>query len=121
MTSDADWNLSFYDNDVDNMEQFYDASADVIHHDNFDQYGEYCHCTVANHATITDEEFFDALPYYDLEDMIDDIVDNNNITDITGDYMLFTKQQSHPLNLTFNCYVLCLDGFLQRPSKEHSM
>jgi hypothetical protein len=85
MTSDADWNPSLYDNDVDDMEQFYDASADVIHHDNFDQYGEYRHRTVANHATIPDEEFFDALSYHDLEDMIDDIVDNNKITNLMGD------------------------------------
>jgi hypothetical protein len=40
---------------------------------------------VANHVTIPDEEFFDNLSYHDLEDMIDDIVDNNNITDLMVD------------------------------------
>jgi hypothetical protein len=60
------------------MKQLYRTSANIIHHDNFDQY---CHCTVANHASIPNEEFFDALSYHDLKDLIDDIVDPNLMDD----------------------------------------
>jgi hypothetical protein len=60
MTSDVDWDPHQYDKDIDNLEEFHDPSEDVYQHDHFDQYGEYCHCTVATHHTCLEEEFYDA-------------------------------------------------------------
>jgi hypothetical protein len=41
MSTDLDWNPGIFDNDIDDVEAFYEATDDVIHHRPFDQYGEY--------------------------------------------------------------------------------
>jgi hypothetical protein len=58
MTSDNYWNPSLYDNVVEDLQEFHDASVDFIDHDNpFDEYGEYRFRTVATHSTIPEEAF----------------------------------------------------------------
>jgi hypothetical protein len=44
-------------------------------HEPFDQYGEYRHRTVATHSLISEEEFFDALEYFEVADIVHDIID----------------------------------------------
>jgi hypothetical protein len=58
MTSDVDWDLSHYDKDINNdLAEFYDPSEDNHENYHFNQYGEYCHRTVATHSTSFEEGF----------------------------------------------------------------
>jgi hypothetical protein len=41
MTVDIDWNPSIFDNDIDDVETFFDTKEDIISHGPFDQYEEY--------------------------------------------------------------------------------
>jgi hypothetical protein len=41
MTADTDWDPHVWDNNIDDVEQFYDAVMDEVHHSPFNQYGEY--------------------------------------------------------------------------------
>ena len=77
MTSDIDWDPSIYDNTIDEMDQFYDAEVDEVHHSPFDSQGNYRHRTVATHTILGDPEFFDANEYLDYDDVIDDILDHH--------------------------------------------
>ena len=61
MTSDVDWDPSFYDNIIESIEEFHDTSINDHEDANFDQYGEYRHRTIATHTTIPGVEFFDAM------------------------------------------------------------
>jgi hypothetical protein len=61
MTSDADWDPSFYDNDIHDINKFHDPSDDFTPDENFDQYGEYQHCTIATHRILPKEAFFDTI------------------------------------------------------------
>ena len=84
MTSDVHWNPSVYDNNVDDIEKFYDPDENLIRHDNFDQYGEYRYRTVARHQTSYEDEFFDAVAYADLDDMVDDVTNKVSIDKDSG-------------------------------------
>jgi hypothetical protein len=75
MTSDANWDPSHYDKDIDNSADFHDPSEDDHEIYHFDQYGEYCHRTVATHSTCFEEEFYDACEFLDFEDQVDDLMD----------------------------------------------
>jgi Reverse transcriptase (RNA-dependent DNA polymerase) len=77
MTSDVDWDPSLYDNVVEDLQEFHDTSMDVVDHGNpFDQYGEYRYRTIANHNSKNlEEEFFDALSYVDIDEIVDDVID----------------------------------------------
>jgi hypothetical protein len=52
-------------------------------HEQFDHYGEYQHRTVATHSLATEEEFFDALEYFEVADIVDDIIDTYILTMFT--------------------------------------
>jgi Mg2+ and Co2+ transporter CorA len=41
-------------------------------HEHFDQYGDYQHWTVATHSLVTEEEYFDALEYFEVTYIVDD-------------------------------------------------
>jgi hypothetical protein len=47
MTSDIDWDPTTYNNDINDIIAFCDASIDMVHCSNFDDHGNYRHCTVA--------------------------------------------------------------------------
>jgi hypothetical protein len=51
MTADVDWNPTIFDNDIDDVETFFDTKDDIISHGPFDQYGEYRYRTVSIHNT----------------------------------------------------------------------
>jgi hypothetical protein len=57
MTSNADWDPSHYDKDINDLADIQDPSED--NHENYlcDQYGEYCHRTVATHSTCPEKKF----------------------------------------------------------------
>ena len=75
MTSDVDWDPRLYDHNIDDLDAFHDTSEDFVIHDTFDQYGEYRHRTVATHHVDPPDDFFDAVEYVNVDDVIDDIVD----------------------------------------------
>jgi hypothetical protein len=75
MTSDVDWDPKQYDITFDEIEQFCDTSQVDFEHEHFDQYGEYRHWTIATHSVVSEEEFFDALVYFEVADIVDDIID----------------------------------------------
>jgi hypothetical protein len=53
MTLDVTRDPSLYDKINDNIDQFYDPLGGTPEHDyNFDQHGEYQHCTIATHTII---------------------------------------------------------------------
>jgi hypothetical protein len=55
--------------------KFHDTSQVDFEHGHFDQYGEYQHRTAATHSLVSEEEFFDALEYFEVADIVDDIID----------------------------------------------
>jgi hypothetical protein len=61
MTLDVDWDPRQYNLTFVEIEQYHDTSLVDYEHENFDQYGEYRHRTVANHDRTMEEEFFDAM------------------------------------------------------------
>jgi hypothetical protein len=75
MTSDMDWDPSKYDKDINDIEKFHDPGEDDHNEYHFDQHGEYCHHTVANHHTSSEEEFYDACEFLDFYDQVDDLLD----------------------------------------------
>jgi hypothetical protein len=86
-TSDVEWDPSQYDKDLDDLATFYDPSEEDHEEQQFDQYGEYRHCTVANHHTCFEEEFYDACEFFDYEDQVDDLLDTvhpENVSHIYG-------------------------------------
>jgi hypothetical protein len=54
------------------MNKFYDETKDVVAYDNFDQYEEYRHCTVAVHDTTRDEAL--SVPIATYDDVIEDLL-----------------------------------------------
>jgi hypothetical protein len=72
---DVDWDPKQYDITVDDIEQFHNTSQVELEHEHFDQYGDYQHWTVATHSLVSEEEFFDALEYFKVADIVDDIID----------------------------------------------
>jgi hypothetical protein len=66
MTLDVDWDPKQYDITFDEKEQFHDSSQVDFEHKHFDQYGEYQHWTVATQSLVTEDEFFDALEYFEV-------------------------------------------------------
>jgi hypothetical protein len=75
-----------YDKDIDNLEEFHDPSKDVYQHNHFDQYGEYCHRTVATHHTCLKEEFYDACEFLSFNDQVDDLMDAVHPTMVSDVY-----------------------------------
>jgi hypothetical protein len=76
MTSDFEWDPRQYDKDIDDIAAFYDPSEEYHEERHFDQYyGEYRHCTIANHHTCFEEEFYDACEVLDYDDQVDDLLD----------------------------------------------
>jgi hypothetical protein len=59
MTLDVYWDPRHYDITFDEIEQFHDTSQAYFEHENFDQYGECQHWTVATYSLVSEEEFFD--------------------------------------------------------------
>jgi hypothetical protein len=51
MASDVEWDPSQYDKEHDDLVDFCDPSEEDYEDENFDQYGEYRHHTVATHHT----------------------------------------------------------------------
>jgi hypothetical protein len=86
MTADVDWNPSIFDNDIDDVETFFDTTDDIISHGPFDQYGEYRFRIVAIHDTSCEPDFFDAVEFLNYDDMIDDLIDLWQPTNICGKY-----------------------------------
>jgi hypothetical protein len=75
MTSDIDWDPKQYDITFDEIEKFHDTSQVDFEHEHFDKYGEFRHRTVATHSLVSEEEFFDALEYFEVADIVDNIID----------------------------------------------
>jgi hypothetical protein len=86
--SDVDWDLCVYDNIIDDNTVFHYPSIDLTDHDKnpFDDYGEYCHRTVASHKLLDEEEFFDSMECVDYDDLVDDLVDAHNPTVVNDIY-----------------------------------
>jgi hypothetical protein len=63
MTSDVDRDPSQYDKDIVSLSDFHDPSEDDHENYHLDQYGDYCHHTVATHSTCFEEEFYNADAY----------------------------------------------------------
>jgi hypothetical protein len=78
MTSDVDWDPTTYDNVILDINKFYDASVDEVHHSNFDDHGNYHHCTVATHTLYAIPNYFDVHEYPDFSDVVDNILDAHN-------------------------------------------
>jgi hypothetical protein len=47
MTADVDWNPNTFDNDIDDIETFYDSTEEFMHHGPFDRNGEHRYRIVA--------------------------------------------------------------------------
>jgi hypothetical protein len=86
MTADVDWNPSIFDNDIDDVETFFDTKDDINSHGPFDQYGEYRYPTVAIHNTTCEPDFFDAIELLDYDDMVDDLLDLWHPANVCGTY-----------------------------------
>jgi hypothetical protein len=65
MKLDLDWNPSIYDHRIDEMDKFHDETTGNVEYGNFDQYGKYCHHTVAIHNLINDVSSPVPFDYYD--------------------------------------------------------
>jgi hypothetical protein len=94
MTSDVDWDPKQYDITFDEIEQFQDTSQVDFAHKHFDQYGEYRHQTVATRSLVSEEEFFDALEYFKVTDIVDDIIDMLRPDNVQSTYA------AHLINIT---------------------
>jgi hypothetical protein len=87
MTSDMEWDPSKYDKNIYDIEKFHDPGEDDHKEYHFDQHGEYCHLTVANHHTYWEEEFYDACEFLYFDDQVDDLLDTvhpDAVSDIYG-------------------------------------
>ena len=95
MTSDVDWDPSMYDNVMDDIEKFHDTTAHDHDDENFDQYGEYRHRTIATHTTLPEEEFFDAIEHIAFDDLVDDLIDTvhpESVSDVYDIHLTDIKQ-----------------------------
>ena len=59
VTSNIDWDPSIYDQNVEDVEEFYDSNEDDVYHSLYDEYREYRHRTVANSDTDCELHLFD--------------------------------------------------------------
>jgi hypothetical protein len=84
MTSDMEWDPSQYDKDLDNVATFYDPSEEDLEEQNFDQYGEYRHRTVATHHTCCEEELYDNVNSSIMKDDLLVTVHPETVSDIYG-------------------------------------
>jgi hypothetical protein len=75
MTADVDWDPCICDNNIDDMEQFYDAEMDAVSDSPFDQFGDYRHRTIATHIIEPEAEFFDATEILSYDDRVDNFFD----------------------------------------------
>jgi replicative superfamily II helicase len=87
MTSDVNCDPKQYDITFDEIEKFHDTSQVDFEHEHFDQNGEYCHRTVATHSIVSEEEFFDALKYFEVADIVDDIIDTLRPDNVCSTYV----------------------------------
>jgi hypothetical protein len=74
MTADVDWYSSTSDNNIDDLEIFYDANEDDIHQGTFDDFGEYRYRHDAIHNTSREAEFFDAVEFLNCNDMVNNLI-----------------------------------------------
>jgi hypothetical protein len=114
INSDVNWDPKQYDITFDEIEQFHDTSQVDFEHEHFDQYGEYRHRTVATHSLVSEEEFFDALEYSKVADIVDTSLIHYVLTMFAVLMLLIlaTLPQLHP---TLNCSALSLVGRLLTP------
>jgi len=88
MTANVDWDPSQYDHTIDKIEEWYDPALEDIDHENpFDAYGDYRHRTIATHAVVTEEEFFDALECVPIDEQVDDLIDFIHPTIVANTYV----------------------------------
>jgi hypothetical protein len=87
MTLDVDLDPKQYDITFDEIEQFHDTLQVDFEHEHFDQYGEYQHWTVATHILVSEEEFFDALEYFKVTDIVDYIIDTLHPDNVRSTYV----------------------------------
>ena len=78
MTSDVDWDPCIYDNQIVDLDEFFDAQEEEVYDSPFDQFGDYRHRTIALHSVHLEPEFFDAFEHPDCEDILDDLVDHQH-------------------------------------------
>jgi hypothetical protein len=70
MSADFDWNPSIFNDDIYDVETFYDVTDDItIHHGAFYRYGEYWYRMIASHNTRSEPEFSGAVEILDHNDM----------------------------------------------------
>jgi hypothetical protein len=87
MTSDMDWDPSKYDKDINDIGKFHDPGEDDHEEYRFDQHGEYCHRTAANHHTSVGDKLYDVCEFLDFDDQVDDLLDTVHpkaVNDIYG-------------------------------------
>jgi hypothetical protein len=102
MTLDVDWGPRPYDITFDEIDQFHDTSQVDFEHEHFDQYGEYQHWTVATHSRVSEEEFFDVLAYFEVADIVDDIIDTLRPDNVQSTYVAHLSNiTSAPPNFEF--------------------
>jgi hypothetical protein len=78
MTSDVGWNPSIHDHKVDDIGKFYDTTIDTVEFDNFNQYGEYRHRTIAIHDVVNDSSMMSTADHNELvNDLLDTVGEHN--------------------------------------------
>ena len=97
MTSDIDWDPTTYDNVISDLQLFYDADVDEVHHSHFDDHGNYRHRTVATHNMHHEPEFFDVYEYPDYVDVVDDIIDAHHPEVVHNIYEIHAVEASPTL------------------------
>jgi hypothetical protein len=85
-TADIDWNPSIFDNDIDDVETFFETKDEIISHAPFDQYREYRYRTFAIHNTCCEPDFFDAVEFLAYDDMVDILIDLCQPASVCGTY-----------------------------------
>jgi hypothetical protein len=80
MNSDVNWDPKQFNE----INQFHDTSQVVFEHE---QYGMYRHRTAATHSLVSEEEFFDELEYFEVADIVDDIIDTFHPENIRSTYV----------------------------------
>ena len=71
---------------IEDIEQFHDTSVPDLNDQNFNQYGEYRHRTIAVHNLIAEDEFFDADEFIIVEDIVDDVLGTLHPDSISSTY-----------------------------------
>jgi hypothetical protein len=78
MTSDIDWDPTTYNNDITDIIAFNNASITTVNRNNFDDYGNNRHHTVATHNLHVEPAFFNVHEYPDYLDVVNNILDEHN-------------------------------------------